>query len=245
MLRALCLPPRQLSLIWKGICVSLNEALEEGRGINIKGFGAFTFESTVKDVDHGSNGKGSAVTIRPRFIPSPELAAHLRRPPVHADCVAGGSVYHNGLRMSYLNPVPIAQGTYFSAKFVASAMDLLFRAISDLLMRGYNLRLDFDASCVFWVIDRVVKVTFTDSLKPSIAAIEKSYPLKSINASLPAVAHPLSAASISPVHAIINGKRVSRLSTLQRPNSSMLKDIKQRIERLHESSKDLCNIHGN
>lgn len=225
--------------------MSLRDSLEEGRGVHVKHFGAFAFEGLVSTVESGNNSKGSTVKLKPRFIPAPEFAAHLKKNQSVMEHLVDGSIYQQGLRMSYLNPVPIAKGAYFGPDFVASAIDVIFRAICDLLMRGYNLRLEFEGACTVSVVDRAIKISFAESLKPSIASIEKSYPLKSINASLSALTPSSTPDNISRVHTLIHTKRESRLSTLQRPNSSMLKDIKQRIERLNDSSKDLCNIHAN
>ena len=223
--------------------------MEEGRGINIKHFGTFTFEPLVSGQGNNKNPRAQSIKLRPCFIVSPELAKHLRpsESKGQLDHHIEGSIYQQGVRVSYLNPVPVAAGCYLAADFVKTAIDTIFKAIADLAMRGFNLELEFDSMCTVTVRDRSLKAVFVASLKSKITQIEQCYPLKSINRSLTALPSPDTAVTnISPVHAIVHAKKpASRLSTLQRPNSSMLKDIKERIEKLNESSKDLCNINCN
>ena len=207
----------------------------------MKRFGTFTLEPLVSSEGNARNKNAASVSLRPCFIPSEALAKHLGRTVLknQLDVHVEGSIYQQGVRVSYLNPVPIAKGCYYNSDFVQGAMDAIFKGIEDLAFRGYNMEIDLEEFCVITVNNRSLKFRFSPSLAGKIQEIEKAYPLKSVNGAM-------SAAQTSNVHAIVHAKRkCSKLDTLQRPNSSMLKDIKQRIDRLTESSKDMSNININ
>jgi hypothetical protein len=215
--------------------------MEEGRGINVKRFGTYTFEPVVAKEGNIRNKNAASVSLRPCFIPSPQLAEHLGFSPLkdELEVHVEGSIYQQGVRVSYLNSVPIAKGCYYNADFVLCAIDAIFKGIQDLAMRGYNLEIELEGFSTISIVNRSLKSRFSPSLSAKVCEIEKAYPLKSVNGAM-------SATQVSKVHEIMHSKRKpSKLDTLQRPNSSMLKDIKQRINRLTESSKDMCNIISN
>lgn len=225
----------------------LRDALEEGRGINIKHFGTFTFEPIVSPDGNDRNSHAMRIHLRPCFIPAKELASHLK-----SQCSKEqlchhiqGSVYQQGIRVSYLNPVPVAQGAYYKPDFVKEALDTLFEGILDLLHRGFNLDLSFDPAVQVRIIDRALTVTFSPALKETVQSIERSYPRKSVNGPLSALTPTELDGNISRVYALRHHKRPSRLSNLERPDSSSLKNVKDRIDKLSESSKDMCNIRVN
>jgi hypothetical protein len=218
--------------------------MEEGRGINIAWFGTFTFDALRTD-GNPRNLNGQGIRLKPCFLPSKELRRSLRQVE-NKDCLSHhvcGSIYQQGIRMSYLNPVPIAQGVYFKNDFVRSATDTLFKGIVNLFQRGYNLEIEFDQIATVRLIDRNLKTTFASGLAENTRRIEQIYPLKNVNASLSVILPDSVGENISRVHAIRHCRHETGLQRLERPDSSMLKDIKSRIEKLSESSKDLCNIH--
>ena len=236
---------RQLLLIWKGCSLLLREALAEGRGIHMKPFGTFTFEPIVSTEGNSRNLNGPKIRLRPCFIPTKQLR-NLLTLPSHKEELAHhieGSIYQQGVRISFLNPVPVASGIFYKSEFVRGAVETLLKGVVDLIHRGYNLNLDFEGIAKVTVIDRILKASFASSLASHVHAIEQKYPLKSVNSSLSALTPSEIEGNISRVHAIRNCKKESRLQKLERPDSSMLKDIKQRVEQLSDSSKDLCNIH--
>lgn len=211
----------------------------------MKRFGTFTFEPVVATSGNARNINGPRIHLRPCFIPSKELQSSLALTS-HKDELehhVEGSIYQQGVRISFLNPVPVANGIFYKADFVRAAIDTLFEGITDLVHRGYNINLEFEGISKITVIERVLKATFSSSLAPHVRAIEQQYPLKSINASLSALTPSEVEGNISRVHALRKSRKESGLQKLERPDSSMLKDIKQRIERLSDSSKDLCNVH--
>lgn len=222
--------------------------MEEGRGVNIKHFGSFTFEPVVANDGNVRNPRAPSIKLRPCFIISPEMEKHLRpgESKDQLDVHVEGSIYQQGVRMSYLNPVPIAAACYYKAEFVRTTIDTIFRALADLAIRGFNLDIEFRGLCSLCLVHRKLTVKFSISLSDKLTVIEQSYPLRSVNRSVPAIGPKREEGNISHVHAAVHAKkRDSRLSSLQRPNSTMLKDIKDRIEKLSESSKDLVSISCN
>ncbi len=212
--------------------------MESGRGINVTRFGALTFEpSTI----------GSGMSLRPCFIPSPELTALIKDRKTQLNVTIEGSIYQQGIRMSYLNPVPIAAACYLSAELVKHSIDMIFKAINDLIFRDYSLILEIPSLVTIRIIERKLTATFHDDLKNTTQSIAKSWPLKSVNSSISTTIKlggqkPGTCQIISPVRALINHRSHSRLSTLQKPDASSLHDMKTKIQRLNESSRDLSNI---
>ena len=221
--------------------------MEEGRGIHIKQFGTFTFEPIVSSSGSDKNQHGPSMKLRPCFIEGPELRKSLQPSSVKQQLAhrIDGSIYQQGIRISYLNPVPIANGSFYKSDFVRQSLDIIFRAIVDLITRGYDVLIEFEDLASIRVVDKCLRVSFSRSLATKVKEIEESYPKRSVNASLSAISPKKIGNNISTVYAIRNCKKDSLLDTLERPNSAMLSDIKQRIERLSESSKDLCNVHAN
>ena len=234
---------RQLTLVWKGLCIHLAEALEQGRGVNIKYFGSFTFESKVGSTGNLHNERLFSVKLRPCFIIAPELSTHIHQVKDELSHHIEGSIYQQGIRMSYLNPVPIASGCYLSSDFVRTTIDIIFKAIQDLSFRAYNLNIEFVQLVTVSIINKKLKYKFATDLFAHTKQIEQSWPLKSINGPTNAIRQlSKTVPSISPVHALIHAKTSTRLSVLQRPDSSKLRDIKAKIRQLSESSRDLSNI---
>ncbi len=236
---------RQLLLIWKACGIFIHDAIEEGRGVHIASFGTFTFEPIVTSNGNERNVSGSRVSLRPCFIPARQLNENLG-PASRKDQLENhiqGSIYQQGIRVSYLNPVPVAQGVYYRTDFVKGALLILFKGVLDLVSRGFNLDLEFEKVAQIRIINKSLTVRFSSALGDRIKMIEGAYPLKNINSSLSALTPETVDGNISRVNAIRKSTTKSRLSTLERPDSSLLKDVKERIEKLAESSRDLCNIH--
>ena len=148
--------------------------------------------------------------------------------------------------MTYLNPVPIAAGCFLNAGFVQEALGTIFRAVIDLVMRGYNLELDFEDCVSVCIMDKKVKAVFSNSVLQGTKQIEACWPVKSINSSLSVIPTSMvegAGESISRVFAIKNGKRrTSKLDSLQIPDPTRLKDMKSKMAALSEASKDLSHI---
>ncbi len=225
-------------MIWKGVCVYLNESLRDGRGINVKGFGALGFEAAV-------NGN-SAVSLRPCFIPSKELQSMILPRKSQLDVTVEGSIYQQGIRMSYLNPAPIAAGCYFSTDFVRRAVDVIFRAIHDLIFRGYNLHISIPSLVDIRITNKKLSCVFDSGFMKQSQTIACAWPVKSVNNAISVFdipkTSPVGETVVSPVHIYKTRIPQSKLPQLQKPDASSLKDMKQRIKNLDDSSKDLFNL---
>merc|ERR1719421_1066460 len=137
-------PSRQMMLVWDGMCAYVQEVLEAGKSVNIKTFGAFTFEPIVAAGGNQKNARGHSLRLRPCFLASDALKETLHRYPGKEEVApAHGSVYQQGIKMTYLNTVPIAAGTYFKEPVVAASLRAMFAAVLDLATRGYAVELDF------------------------------------------------------------------------------------------------------
>ena len=162
------------------------------------------------------------------------------------DITVEGSIYQQGLRMSYLNPAPIAAGCYFQTDFVRSAIDTMFRAINDLIFRGYNVRIVIPSLLELRVTGRKLFCTFDPEFRTHSQKIASSWPKKSINGAISVFDIPKLVPDgekiISPVHLFKSKKGESNLKKLQTPDASSLKNMKERIKGLDHSSRDLFNI---
>ena len=231
---------RQLNLIWNGLCVYVAEALHSGKGINIKGFGALTFEAITTETN--------SISFRPCFIPSQALENMILPRKSQLNVGVEGSIYQQGIRMTYLNPAPIAAGCYFSTDFVRPTIDIIFRAISDLIYRNYNLRIRIPNLVDISVTSRKLSCVFDKSIIDEGLKISSTWPLKSINNAVgvfevPKIARDENDNLISPIHAFKARKqRDTKLTRLQKPDASSLKNIKERIKGLEDSSRDLFNL---
>ena len=212
--------------------IYVSEALAEGRGVNVKHFGCFTFEP---------HPNGSVMRLKPCFVPSPELRKHLSLMKDALVHPVEGSIYQQGIRVSYLNPVPIASGCFLDPIFVGNTVLTLIKAVVDLVMRGYNIELDFDELGTVLIFDKLLKVVFGPLIMAKSVEISSSWPVKSITSSLSAL--PSCGTSISKVHAIRNATRkISKLDSLERPNSTGLKNMVLKISQLDEGSKSFAKI---
>lgn len=223
----------------------LRESMESGRSVHVKGFGTFAFEPTVLKRSK-TTPASTVLSLRPCFIASRELEQNVRRGKKELVHQVNGSVYQQAVRMTYLNPVPIAHGCYLKVDFVKSGIEVIFRAISDLVMRNYNLNLVIDHLVTIRVIDRKLSWSFAGGISNKSQAIAASWPLKSVNSALgPHGTQKGFLNNLSPVQSIIRSQSLSsrsELTHLQNPDRSKLKDMKTKITNLCESSRDLFTI---
>ena len=154
------------------------------------------------------------------------------------DITVEGSIYQQGLRLSYLNPTPIAAACYFSADFVRLVIDTLFRAINDLIFRGYNMRIVIPSLLELRVTNRKLVCSFEASFVSHSHTIASSWPKKSINGPISVFDIPKTVPDgesiVSPVHLFKIKKPESKLKQLEKPDASSLKNMKQRIKILDD-----------
>jgi hypothetical protein len=74
--------------------------------------------------------------IRPCFVIDPVLKKYLRRYNDKEEITPAGSqksIFQKGFKMIYANPVPIAAGCQMGVDVVKGTLDIIFKAIEDLI----------------------------------------------------------------------------------------------------------------
>lgn len=150
-------------IIWKCTVEYVAELLRQGKGVNIPGFGAFTFDvetdlprtaslnPSLGDVETQRLERKHLHSNRPVFIIDPALQNCLIR---YKGKLAverprsQHSVYQRGFQMIYCNPVPIAQAAYLSKEVVRDTHRAIFRAVGELGKAGANIELRFNFAVV-------------------------------------------------------------------------------------------------
>lgn len=122
--------------------------MNNGHGVFIKNFGAFTFEvasntvkpaqmcsyNTSKNIYENREDRKHIHNIRPCFLVDGKFKNSLQRFPNKSeiDCPASQhSVFQQGINMCYCNPVPISRACYLSETVTKSLLNATVMAISD------------------------------------------------------------------------------------------------------------------
>eukprot|EP00919_Chromeraceae_sp_WS-2016_P077050 GHVR01182328.1.p1 GENE.GHVR01182328.1~~GHVR01182328.1.p1 ORF type:complete len:131 (+),score=10.92 GHVR01182328.1:3577-3969(+) len=130
--------------------------MEAGKGINYRGFGAFSFEvvtDLVKpaqlsnfDITKGLEGQREERLhnhrIRPCFVPDAKLSDVLLRYPGKEEIdkpKSQHSIYQKGFNMIYCNPAPIAYSCSLNREVAESALNTFARAVCDLSELGKTM----------------------------------------------------------------------------------------------------------
>lgn len=112
-------------IIWKAFCEYLNEKVSTYKGVNVKGFGAFTFEVNTDlpkfGIDYSqakfkSFGelileKKTTHKLRPCFVIDNRFKKVLMKFKDKEELIkpkSQSSIYQKGFQMNYCNPIPIA-----------------------------------------------------------------------------------------------------------------------------------------
>jgi len=179
-------PNSQMQLIWKATVEYLNEKLNRGTGVNIQGFGAFTFDVETKlpspasinpsagDIHSQRLERKHLHKNQPVFVPDPSFQRVLQR--YHGKNqiekpASQHSVYQKGFNMVFCNPVPIAQACYLHKNVVRDAHKGIFAAIKDLTQLGYSLKIPFNFA-VLLVNNKSLEVRFKGSFRRTVNAKE-------------------------------------------------------------------------
>jgi hypothetical protein len=153
-------PKSQFHVVFKALAEYIRETLTSGKSVNIRGFGAFSFEimsgfvqpamfTTVdfrKTLDQQRTERKHVHKFRPCFVVDSQLKYLLSRYPGKEEISttkSQNSVYQKGFGMIFCNPTPIAAACYLGREVVASAIQAFVVAVTDLTRLGYNLSLDF------------------------------------------------------------------------------------------------------
>lgn len=153
-------PKSQLHVIFKSLSEYIKENIASGKSVNLKGFGAFSFEidsshvepaiyspiDFKKQLDEQRAERKHVHKIRPCFVVDNKLKYLLSRFPNKEEISAAksqNSVYQQGFGMVFCNATPIAAGCYLGKEVVTSAISAITEAIANLTQLGYNLEVDF------------------------------------------------------------------------------------------------------
>jgi len=153
-------PKSQFHVIFKSLSEYIKENLASGKSVNLKGFGAFSFEidssfvepaiySTIdfkKQLDEQRAERKHVHKIRPCFVVDSKMKYLLTRYPNKEEishAKSQNSVYQQGFGMVFCNAGPIAASCYLGKEVVTSAIAAFTEAVSNLTQLGYNLDIDF------------------------------------------------------------------------------------------------------
>jgi len=179
-------PKSQFHVIFKALSEYIKENLSSGKSVNIRGFGAFSFEvisdfvkpalfTTIdfrKTLTEQRNERKHVHKFRPCFVVDPQLKAMLSRYAGKEELSTTKSqntVYQKGFGMIFCNPTPIAAACYLGKETVVSALAAFTTAVIDLTRLGYDLSLDFDF-CKINIIDKNLKYSYRQDFNQQLNA---------------------------------------------------------------------------
>jgi hypothetical protein len=169
-------PKSQFHIIFKAMAEYIKENLSSGKSVNIRGFGAFSFEvvsetvkpaifTTVdfkKDLDEQRAERMHVHKTRPCFVVDSKLKYFLSRYHGKEEISAPKSqhsIFQQGFGMIFCNPGPIAAACYLAKEVVAEAIQAFVSAVSDLTQLGYDMSIDF-GFCTLKIINKSLTFTF-------------------------------------------------------------------------------------
>jgi len=146
-------------IIWKALVTYLDNNLRQGKSINIRKFGAFTYDiatelpklanrtiSSDADLFAQRATRKHVHHLKAVFVVDKDLQSHLIRYKGKEEITPARSqrsIYQQGFRMVYANPVPIAAACSMGKDVVNDTLNTIFLAIKDLIKQDYNISLQF------------------------------------------------------------------------------------------------------
>ena len=168
-------PIRQMRRIWEATCSYLKRQLSEGKSVHVEHLGSFTFATSVST--YQSVSYDSALNMTPVFSPCKALASMFKHYHGKEQTPSQpGSSYQQGLRMTYLNKMPIAKDCHYSERVVGDALVALFRGLGDLALREYNVDLEMVFARIT-VQGGALRVKFSAELNNKVKEVQKRWPL--------------------------------------------------------------------
>ena len=176
-------PKAQLLIIWKALIEYVGNNIRAGRSVNIKKFGAFTYDCQTElpkiasrsispqiDLFEQRQQRKNIHHLKPCFVVDPDLQYHLYRYPGKEEitpAISQHSIYQKGFRTIYANPVPVAAAACLGKDVVVDALNTIFLSVKDLIKDNKNINLAF-GFCNVRCNGRNLSVCFEDGLKKSI-----------------------------------------------------------------------------
>jgi len=153
-------PKSQFHVIFKSLSEYIKENLTSGKSVNLKGFGAFSFEidsshvepaiySTIdfkKQLDEQRAERKHVHKLRPCFVVDSKLKYLLSRFPNKEEVTVTKSqntVYQQGFGMIFCNAGPIAAASYLGKEVVTSAINAFVEAVCNLTQLGHSMDINF------------------------------------------------------------------------------------------------------
>lgn len=169
-------PKSQFHVIFKALSEYIRENLSSGKSVNMRGFGAFSFEvisdfvkpalfTTIdfrKTLTEQRDERKHVHKFRPCFVVDPQLKNMLSRYAGKEEITTTKSqntVYQKGFGMIFCNPTPIAAASYLGKETVVSALQAFTTAVVDLTRLGYDMSLDF-GFCKINIVDKDLKYSY-------------------------------------------------------------------------------------
>ena len=246
-------PKSQLLVIWRATCEYIKEQFCKYKGINIRGFGAFTYEvhqtlprlginfnqAKKKSFDELLLEKKSRHIMRPCFIIDTKFLPILTRFNNKEELTkpkSQSSIYQKGINMTYCNSIPIAAGCCLDPHVVEDGLRAIFNAIYILISIGQNLFLK-TGFCNINFINRNLIYSFS----PEILNMVKDLP----------VSEAKFIRGITPIKKTWKTSFTSKwanstLSTLlERPRADLIKTIDNKSQMLKIMSLDMASTYTN
>jgi len=246
-------PKSQLLVIWRATCEYIKEQFCKYKGINIRGFGAFTYEvhqtlprlgidfnqAKKKTFDELLLEKKSRHIMRPCFVIDPKFLPILTRFNNKEELTkpkSQSSIYQKGINMTYCNPIPIAAGCCLDPHVVEDGLKAIFNAIYILISIGQNLFLK-TGFCNINFVNRNLSYSFS----PEILNMVKDLPSSEAKF----------VRGITPINKTWKTSFTSKwanstLSTmLERPRADLIKTIDNKSQMLKIMSLDMASTYTN
>ena len=173
-----------MQLIWRALITYLDNKLRAGQSVNIKKLGAFTFDIqtelprvNVRHITASSRMEDDRAArrhihkVRPCFVVDPVLKQHLVRYKGKEEISPAGSqksIFQQGFRVIYANPVPIASACQMGVEIVKQVLEAIYKAIEDLISvhdKDITLQMGFAAVRFY---NKSLQVKFADYLSKEV-----------------------------------------------------------------------------
>ena len=246
-------PKSQLLVIWRATCEYIKEQFCKYKGVNIRGFGAFTYEvhqtlprlgidfnqAKTKTFNELLLEKKSRHIMLPCFIIDPRFLPILTRFNNKEEISkpkSQSSIYQKGLNMIYCNPIPIAAGCCLDPRVIEDGLKAIFKAIYNLISMGQNIFLK-TGFCNINFVNR----NLTYSFSPEILNMIKDLPASESKFKR----------GITPVSKTWRTTFTSKWanstlsSMLDRPRADLIKSIDNKSQMLKIMSLDLASTYTN
>jgi len=177
-------PKSQLHVIFKSLSEYIKENLASGKSVNLKGFGAFSFEidssnvepaifSTIdfkKQLDEQRAERKHVHKLRPCFVVDSKLKYLLSRFPNKEEITVPKSqntVYQQGFGMIFCNAGPIAAASYLGKEVVTSAIQAFIEAVANLTQLGHSLDINF-GFCRVKIVNRNLTYSYVKNFSQDL-----------------------------------------------------------------------------